>query len=195
MSSEQNVSDHNFILYQLVMAVPPAFFENHLQLGRAEILKSLQHSMQSRNFITAFGQAAISFGDIDWLHTVIAANEAQIYIDAISLLPQQEAEKYALKHLDYEANAAAIITALSGFQNEWSPALAKAVLKFMAGKPYQYTKAAYNNIAHLLPVPMVAELEKCTPKDENFRSMWINLSEHITKLLTLKLQTLKAFNE
>ena len=47
--------------------------------------------------------------------------------------------------------------------------------------------AEYGNIAE--------ELEKFAPKEEHMISMWKNLSDHISKLLSLKLQTLKAFNE
>jgi hypothetical protein len=41
----------------------------------------------------------------------------------------------------------------------------------------------------------VAELEKCTPPEEHLRTMWSNSSNYIIKLISLKIQTLKAFND
>jgi hypothetical protein len=88
-----------------------------------------------------------------------------------------------------------VVQAALRYTSEWSLEFSTAVLKFAAKNPYQYNKAFYNNMVHLLPVSITAELEKCTPKEEHLRAMWNNLSEYIIKLLTLKLHTLKAFNE
>lgn len=195
MSSEKNVSDQNFLLYQLIMSVPPSFFERHLNLGKEEILKSLLHHSLGKNFLPAFGLAAIRFNELEWLRAVTAQEESQLYIGAFQVLPQKEAEQYAIRHLEKESHAADIINRISNFANEWSIDLAKTVLKFTAKNSYQYNKGFYNQIIHLLPIPIVGELEKCTPKEEHLRTMWSNTSEHINRMLTLKLQAFKAFNE
>jgi hypothetical protein len=84
---------------------------------------------------------------------------------------------------------------LHSFKDEWSLDFSKAFLRFTAKNVYQYQRGFYNEIIHLLPVPIIGELEKCTPKEEYQRTMWSNMSEHITRLLTLKLQSIKVFNE
>lgn len=193
MSSEKNVSDQNFLLYQLIMAVPPTLIEQHTGLEKEALLKAVQQSPQGKNFIPAFGQAAILFSDTGWLRAVIAADADHLYIDALSRLPQEEAEKYALLHLEEDANAAAISQRLVQFEKEWSLELTRAFLKQAAKSPYQYNRAFYNELVHLLPVAISGELAGYAPKEEYLKGMWNSLSEHITKLLTLKQQTLNAF--
>lgn len=193
MSSEKNVSDQNFLLYQLIMAVPPSLFESYTGLEKEALLKAVQQTAQGKNFIPAFGQAAVLFGDTGWLRAVMAADEDHLYIDALSRLPQEEAEKYAVRHLEDDAHAAAIGQRVVQFENEWSLELARAFLKHAAKSPYQYNRAFYNELVHLLPVAIGGELAGYAPKEEYLRGMWSSLSEHITKLISLKQQTVNAF--
>jgi hypothetical protein len=46
-----------------------------------------------------------------------------------------------------------------------------------------------------LPAAVITELEKCTPTEESIQTTWANTSAFIKKLITIKNQTLKAFNE
>lgn len=193
MSSEKNVSDQNFLLYQLIMAVPPSLMEQHTGLEKEALLKALQQTPQGKNFIPAFGQAAILFDDTGWLRAVMTADADHLYIDALSRLPQEEAEKYAVLHLDDQNNTTAIGQRIVQLEKEWSLELAQAFLKQAAKSPYQYNRAFYNELVHLLPVTITGELAGYAPKEEYLRGMWSSLSEHIAKLLSLKQQTLNAF--
>ena len=191
----KKISDDIFVLQQLIAAVPPHFWEAHFALDKRKIIELFSKEPKHKPFIAALGKAAARFKDIDWLREVMAADAGLLYFDALPLLPQKEAETYALKFFDDENDARNIVQSIAVFTEEWSLPFAKAVLRFTAKSPYQYHSGFYNNIVHLLPVPIVAELEKFIPKEEHLRHLWSNLSEHIAKLLTLKLQTLKAFNE
>lgn len=194
LSSDKKVLDQDYLLYQLLSSIPPYFLEQHTGLPKEDVLKAIQYSSNGKYFISAITRSAIHFNDIDWLRSALAFQENVFYPEAVMILPQKEAEQYSLKHLDGD-NASPIINALGDFEKEWSLELTKAVLKFTAKSPYQYHKGFYNQIVHLLPVPVVNELEKYTPQEEHLRTMWTNLSEYINHLLTLKLQTLKAFHE
>ncbi len=195
LPSEANITDEAFILYQLVGLVPPNFWETYLDADKEKIIELFLKSDKGKALIPALGLAASRFKDLDWLRTIMRADEKGMHLDAFSLLPQKEAEMYALKFLQSDNEAASVLHLIDKFSQEWSVDFSKAVLKFTAKNPYQYHKGFYNQIVHLFPVPVVGELEKCTPQEEHLRTMWSNLSKYITHLLTLKLQTLKAFNE
>lgn len=193
VSNDKKISDDVFVLAQLTAAVPPKLWEEHFNSDKRNVIELFSKDPKHKPFIAALGKAAARFSDTDWLRQITAADESLLYPHALPLLPQKEAETYALKFFDNEKDAGNIMQSITAFNREWSPPFAKAVLRFTAQRPYQYNAAFYNNVAHLLPVPVAGELEKCTPKEEHLRPMWSNLSEHIIKLLTLKLQTLKAF--
>jgi hypothetical protein len=195
VSSQANVRDDQFILEQLISQVPPPFWEAHFNLESKKIIELFLKNNQYKSLVSSFGLAASRFKNLEWMRTIIAVDESSLYLDALELLPQKEAEAYALKFLADDERAVTILPVLQNFSEEWSLELSKAVLRFTSKIPYQYHRGFYNQIAHLLSLPVVGELEKFTPKEEYLRTMWSNLSEYIIKLLSLKLQTLKTFNE
>ena len=195
VSSEKGVSDEAFILYQLAESVPPRFWEEYFNLNREEILKLFSKDDTAKSLIPAIGTAAAHFRDIEWLRAIITIEEKNLYLEALDILPQKEAEAYAVRFFTHDDAAASTVQNLHLFKDEWTMDFTKAFLRFTGKNGYQYHRGFYNEIIHLFPVPIIGELEKCTPKEEYQRTMWAGVSEHITKLLTLKLQTLKAFNE
>jgi hypothetical protein len=195
VSSQAGVSDDHFILEQLIGQVPPHFWEAHFNLDSKKIIELFLKNNKYKSLVSSFGLAASRFKNPEWMRTIITADENSLYLDALDELPQKEAEAYALKFLADDERAVTVLPVLQNFSEEWSLELSKAVLKFTSKTPYQYHRGFYNQIAHLLSLPVVGELEKFTPKEEYLRTMWSNLSEYIIKLLSLKLQTLKAFKE
>ena len=194
LSSDKKISDEQFLIYQLLSSIPPSFLEEKTDLGKEDLIRSIENSSNGRYFISAIGRAAIRFKDLKWLRNILALKDISFYVEALNILPQKEAGQYAIENLQGDT-AYQIIQTVSEFTSEWSAEFTKAILKFAAINPYQYHKGFYNEIIHLLPVAVIGELEKCTPQEEHLRTMWNNLSEYISQLLTLKLQTLKAFNE
>lgn len=192
---DKKISEEGFILKQLIGRVPPRFWEGHFSLDRKKIIALFAAEEKYGPFTAALAKAAVRFRDIEWLRDLLATDNENFHDVALGALPQAEAEAYALRFVTDEKAAEAVLRHIGVFEDEWSLPFAKAVLRLTAKSPYHFHSAFYNNIARLLPVPVIAELEKCTPKEEHLRNMWSNLSDHITKLLTLKLQTLKAFNE
>lgn len=195
VASEKNANDESFILYQLIGAVPPDLWEEHLEMDRKTIIETLLKDQQFASLVGAFGLAASRFNNHDWLRTVITLHKNSLHIDAFKLLLQKEAELYALQFLSSDEGASSVLHVISFFSEEWGMEFSKAVFKFTAKNPYKYNKAFYDQIVHLLPVSLVGELEKFTPKEEHLAAVWVNLTGHIMKLLAIKLQTLKAFNE
>ena len=195
VSSEKNSSDDAFLLYQLMRHIPPAFLETHLGLDRQQIVRLLLQTAEGQQFLSAIGSAAISFGDRAWVRAVIAADGKRFYIDALGSLPQAEAEAYALRFLDTADAAGAIVNRATEFEREWSPEFSSALLAFTSQQPYQYHRSFYSEIIHLLPPAAAHELDRFTPKEEYAKHVWNGVREEIRKLLALKVETRKAFEE
>jgi hypothetical protein len=195
VSSEKNVSDQEFLLYQLLMSVPPSFLEQHTGLEKSEFLAAFQLAKNGAYQLPALAQAAIQIQETDWLKAILAQDHTRFYPQALSLLPQAEGEAYALQHSDKEDNLPDIIEQLIERGGEWGLDVTKAIFLFTANNPYQYNRPFYSGIVEQIPVSIIKELEQMAPQQEYLRMMWNSLSEYITKLLTLKSETQKAFNE
>jgi len=190
LSSQKDTSDERFIIYQLLSQVPPSFLETHLGATPLEIIRWFSNSEDGEKLLPAIGLAAGRFKDKTWANHIIN-DDHRIYLDLIPLLPYNTREKYLLAHFDNAAET--IVNVISREENEWSAELTKQVFKYTAKNPYQYNRSFYNMHIHLFPVQIVGELERCTPPEDNLRGMWNNTSDYIIKLISLKIQTIKAF--
>lgn len=191
LSSNKEITDEEFIIYQLMQSVPPSFWETQLNSDPETIIDLFQKDTMGKKMLPALVLAITRFQDAKWgLH--LMQHSDVFYIDIIPLLQVSQQEAYSNKFFDkYPDN---IIYYATQRETEWSVELTKNIFKYTAKNPYQYNRSFYNQHIHLIPGPVVAELEKCTPADEHLRNTWSNTSDYIIKLITLKIQTLKAFN-
>ncbi len=192
LSNNKAFTDDEFILYQLIQAVPPSYWEKQLAVTPENIINYFQKDAVGKKMIPALVLAICQFNDSNWAFLFMQYSEI-FYLEILPLLPLQQQEHYSNKY--FEQHPDSIINYALQIKKEWSVELAKNILKHIAKNPYQYNRSFFNQHIHLLPVAIVAELEKCTPPEEHQRTMWSNTSDYITKLITLKIQTLKAFNE
>jgi hypothetical protein len=191
LSSSKEISDEEFIIYQLIQSVPPSFWEEQLDSDPETIIDLFQKDKTGKKMIPALVIAITRFNDTSWAINFMQHSET-FYIDIIPLLQASQQEAYSNKFFDnYPDN---IIQYATQRETEWSVELAKNIFKHTAKNPYKYNKSFYNQYIHLIPGPAVAELERCTPAEENLRNTWNNISGYIIKLITLKIQTLKVFN-
>jgi hypothetical protein len=177
LSGQAKESDEAFVLYQLMGAVPPNLWEEQLRMEPEKILELF--AKEHKALLPAFGLAATRFKNISWLRLLIKKDEGRFYPDAVRLLPQPEAEAYALTVMNEDdAATATVLHNIDAFSEEWN----------------QYNRAFFGRIAHLLPVSALFDLEALAPKEEHLASTWKNTAQHIARLITLKSDTLKAFN-
>ncbi|MCW3108950.1 MAG: hypothetical protein JWQ09_3456 [Segetibacter sp.] len=193
ITSEKNVSDNDFILYQLIAAVPPSFFEQHFQLDKKELFDLFLKSKNGKPFILAFGTAAITFKEVDWLRAVMAVSENQFFPQAFEMLPSEETEKYALQFLNKPEAHQVIDYFAKYYQGEWSIALTREIFKFTVKNQYSYNRSFYSQNILSIPAAIIPEFDTFAPREEYLKNMWDKTSEHIFELLTLKTQTLNAF--
>jgi uncharacterized protein DUF5691 len=194
LSGQKNVADEEFIIYQLIACIPPEFWEKHFGCSSAEVMELFKKSEEGKRMIPALGLAVAKFKARGWaIHFI--ANDTSFYPDLVPLLDKAQKEKYLLKFINNNNITVSVIETASQEVDEWGITLAKAILEQTAKNPYQYNRAFYGQHIHLIPVSIVDNLPGHAPKEEHLRPAWNNISEYINKLILLKTQTIKAFNQ
>ena len=194
LSGQKNISDESFIFYQLVCYIPPSFWEIHLKCSPSEVIDLFKRTEEGKRMIPAIGNAVGRFRISNWVHLFID-DEKSFYLDFIPLMDKKMRNDYLRKFINNDNTREDAIRIALKEEEEWEPDLAKSILKHAAKNPYQYNKNFFNQNIHLLPIQIVGELEKYTPSEEHLRNYWSNMSEYIMNLVSLKIQTIKAFNE
>lgn len=191
LSNNKALSDEIYILYQLTAHVPPSFWESQLQLSKTDIIQLLEEDETGIKIVPAFINAVVRFKDKVWAEAWKQQGKT-FYVDIIPLLSPAEQGQYCQQYMkEFPGN---ILQYALRFTNEWAPTLAKEILSYTAKETYQYNRAFYSSIIHLLPFEVIPFLNECKPSQEYYQEQWNNLSAFITKLLQLKQQTLTYFN-
>lgn len=193
IASEKNSSDNDFILYQLISAVPPSFFEQHFGLDKQVIIDVFLKSKSGKQFITAFGLAAAIFKEVDWLKAIIGVSKDQFYPQAFELLSNEEIEKYAIPFLTKSEAYLTIESISKYYKGEWSLILTREIFKYTVRNQYGYPRSFYNQNILSIPAAIIPEFDTFTPDEEYLKNMWNKTSEYLFQLLSLRTQTLKAF--
>jgi hypothetical protein len=132
LSNDKNIGDEHYIIRQLIEQVPPSFWETAYNLSAEKTTALFLKQPAQKIFIAALGMAAARFANVEWMRAVIRAEENVFIKEALQLLPQPEAEKYALKFLTANGEADTIFSNLHLFSREWSYEFAVALLRFTA---------------------------------------------------------------
>jgi Family of unknown function (DUF5691) len=192
LSNTKEFTDDEYILYQLIQAVPASFWEKQLATSPENIINYFQKDAVGKKMIPALVLAIRRFNDTNWAFLFMQHSQV-FYLEILPLLPIQQQEYYSNQF--FEQHPDSIVHYAEQRETEWGAQLTKNIFKHAAKNPYQYNRSFFNRHIHLIPVSIVADLEKCTPPEEHLQTMWSNTSDYIIKLITLKIQTLKAFNE
>ena len=194
LSGQKNVSDEQFIIYQLIACIPPVFWEKLFTCSSAEVMELFMKSEEGKRMIPALGLAVAKFKAREWaIHFI--ANDTSFYPDLVPLLDKALREKYLLKFINDNNVTVSVIEAASQQIDEWGIHFTRAIFEQAAKNPYQYNRAFYSQHIHLVPASIVDNLQDYAPKEEQLRSAWNNIGTHINKLASLKTQTIKAFNQ
>jgi hypothetical protein len=192
LSNNKDYTDDEFVAMQLMQAVPPSFWETHLQSTPDVIIKSWQKDVTGKKLLPAIVQAVVAFKDQRWA-TAFMQNSHVFYIDIIPLLPVKEQESHSIKFISQFAEN--IIEHAIKREDTWSIDLTRAIFIHTARSVYQYNRSFYSRYIHCIPIGIIAELGKCAPGEEHLRATWNNTSEYIITLLNLKKQTIQSFND
>lgn len=192
LSSTKEITDEEWVIYQMIKYTPLKFWENHFESTPEQVINLFQKDTIGKKMIPALVFAIQNFNDTQWAVYFMQYSEV-FYIDIIPLLPMQQQEYYCNQH--FEKFPESIIGYATDRNQEWGMELAKKLFKHAAKNPYQYPRTFFAKNIALIPVQIVGELERCTPPEESYRNSWSNVTDYITKLINLKIQTIKAFNQ
>lgn len=190
LSNTKEFSDDEFIIYQIMQFIPPQKWEEHFSATPEQIINYFLKDKSPNKYLPALMAATIRFKNYNWALSFLNNNDVNNN-QLIQVLPEHEREKFMLR--DFSGDADYLIQLSMKQNKEWSIALARNIFKHTAKNVYQYNKNFYQQTIHLIPPAIVAELEKFTPQ-EQYLQTWSNMSEYIMKLVSLKLQTIQAFN-
>jgi len=185
---KSGITDEQHVLYQLIGAVPPSFWEKQFEATPAQVVEYFDK--YASVMTGALANAVSQFNADDWIPYLL--NHDSFYPDFINKLPLPERDKYLLRSLN-KGVPNVIHTALNCNQ-QWGTEFARVAMQQMANHPYEYNRAFFNRYIKLIPTEIISQLEKLEAKDINMQSAWGKNREHLIKLLGLKQQTLKAFN-
>lgn len=191
LSNRKEFTDDEFIIYQLIQFTPVSFWEQHFNESFENVIKHFQKDAIGKKMVPALVLSIKNFNDHSGAIRLMQHSDV-FYIDIIPLLPLQQQDHYSIQH--FEKYPEQILQYAAESEIEWSMELAEKIFKHTSKNPYHYTRNFYNQVIDHLPVKAIAALEKAAPEEENLKNMWKATSDYITKLITIKANTLKAFN-
>ncbi len=192
LSNNKELTDDEYILFQLTEYTPPVFWETHLQAGKQQVIEYFQEHKTGKKLAQALVNATVRFKDVEWAKTFLQHSKV-FYIDILPLLPPAEQEGCCLQYMQQFPDS--ILQYALRFSDEWSVALTKEIFNHTAKNTYQYNRSFYSNIIHLLPVQATAILSQVSLAQEHHQDQWNSISAYIIKLIQLKDQTIQYFNQ
>jgi hypothetical protein len=195
LSSDKNITDHQYIVSQLTASVPPSFFNEHLQLDTKIIIDYFKKEKDGF-YLQALASASIRYKELQWVRALLDQCgdllQGSTLVMLIDLLPGAEKDSRALQFIREKPTE--IIQLMIHSEHEWSVELSKAILKYTAGEIYQFNRGFYRPASILIPVSLIDSLESFTPAEEQKKVYWKNQADEIVRLLAIKKQILQSFN-
>lgn len=196
LSSTKNVSDHQFVLAQIIAFVPPSAWCTHFSKNTDETVDLFEKEKRTAFFLPALADAAVRFRAVDWARTLL--KKAAPFLtneniaSLIQALPENERDGYAQEHLTGSIDE--IVRIMVENEAEWSLSFTRALFKHTASQSHQYNRPFYRWICAHIPVTILDELDNFTPDDENKKAYWKNQRDELARLLSIKQQILKSFH-
>lgn len=190
-SAEPGYSNEEWIYYQLIRAVQPAFWEQYLEQPGEKIVQLFQSDELGKKMIAALVLAAVSNKDKRW-GELLFSNAEIVYTEVLPLIPPQKREEYMIRYFDKVPDQMMDVA----FQSErsWSLPLAMKVLAQFADNPYRYTKNLLLKHVMLIPGEVAGMLDNIKPPEDYKANLWQSTSQYLRRILHFKKEILQAFN-
>ncbi len=131
-SAEPGYSNEEWIYYQLIRAVQPAFWEQYLEQPGEKIVQLFQSDELGKKMIAALVLAAVANKDKRW-GQLLFSNAEIVYTEVLPLISPQKREEYMIRYFDKVPDQMMDVA----FQSEqrWSLPLTMKVLAQFADQP------------------------------------------------------------
>ncbi|PUZ27066.1 hypothetical protein GA0116948_104155 [Chitinophaga costaii] len=189
LSNQKKFTDDEFIIYQLMEAVPPGWWEDAFQADPADIIGWLEAG--HKKFVKALASAALRFKDQRWM-IALAEHATTFYIETLEFLPEHLQDRFAVTA--FQTDPETTLHIAGTYARKWPLDLARAIFSFTASQPYQYSKQFYQLQVRRIPEAIAPELEKLGPKEPYTQHVWNGMRHYIQKLIDIKANTIRAFN-
>lgn len=198
LSSDKRITDQQYILIQLVMAVPPVFWQTQLPHADARtVITLLQKEQHTALYLPALADAASTFRDLAWVRALLDHGDEALIDSAIVLLlkalPVAERMTYAARFLPRQPQA--IIELLLEQDEPWDIALARAIIAYTAGEVYTYNRTFYRQAVHNIPVELLSYIDTFAPAEEAKKPYWRTQADELYRLVSWKQQLQKSFSQ
>jgi Family of unknown function (DUF5691) len=190
LSNKKELTDDEFLLYQLMQWVPLSFYETHWQLTTEQLIRFFEEDALGKKLFPALILSIVHFTDMARAQ-VMMSRSGVFYLDLIPLLPLQQQDHYSLKF--FQQSPDSIIQYAVQRNEDWGMDLTVLILQHAIKNPYQYNRSFFGRIIHLLPVA-AADVRLADTADNPAGNNWNTVVEYWKKLLHLKKQTINAFN-
>jgi len=174
LSNKKEFTDEEFLLYQLIQAVPLSFLEKEMEVTTEELIRLFQDDPLGIKLFPALIRSVLNFNDP--VRALLMTQHSDVfYLDLIPLLPPAQQDLYSIKFFEQEPDK--IIRYAMRRKEEWSVDLTRLFFAHAEKKPYQYTRNFFNQMIDSIPLA----------------SIDLNPPEPLVRLLQLKKQTINAF--
>ncbi|MBN9385646.1 MAG: hypothetical protein J0H74_33135 [Chitinophagaceae bacterium] len=191
LSNKKEMTDEEYICFQLISYISPDFYTPLWQKSKEEIITLFTEDPLGKKLLPALITAIARHRDHESTRLLLSRNI--IHSALLDLLPEEDQDLQAEK-LFGSAPEEAMVYA-QGKQKEWGPLLTEQALRFAAKDNYRYSKGWVNMYIDRIPTGAISLLPKIQPFPDLSGSSagWPSISEHLQKLLELKIQIITAF--
>lgn len=191
-SKDADASNEQAMFEELIKNIPPSLWAREAGLQHEGLLATLASHRKHKRLIDCMLQAAVQFGDTEWL-TAFGRFRGDQYVNQLALLlPDAERLSYCMKHFD--KNESEVLQVLKNTHQLLTVEQARRILRFTSKNPYQYKRDFYADMVWQFPEEIRFELGAFGPDNNNAGYYWNTLREELEKLLATKEQIVKSFN-
>lgn len=191
LSNNKELTDDEFIVYQLAQVTPLSFWEQQLNSDPEGVIELLQKDKKGKKLLSALIHAVVLRADARWAMAFMKQSET-FYLDILPLLPVDKQEFHSQRFFAQHADS--IIDYAVKRTDQWSMSFTELVFQHTAKHPYQYNRQFYHQHIERFPASITDGLHKYAPTEEGYKTMWGNTSSYIIKLMGLKTQLFQSFN-
>ena len=191
-------------LQQMIAALPPTWWNEHLSKPPSELLKLAGSSEWENILVEGWLQATLRCKDLNWVRALL---EIRFEPNLLTLLPPDQQEAYILTRAEQptsvEEKHRTLASLLRHIEFAWSVELSRALLQTVryyinsnisVNERHAFDlKANLRHFARHIPADFVSEAERDWPTDAPSWAGWEKPTEEFLALLQFRRDMLKEF--
>jgi len=193
LSSKKEMTDDEYICFQLIPYISPDFYTTLWQKSKQEIITLFTEDPLGKKLLPAFLRSIIRHSDHEGARLLM--QNGIVTADLLPLLPEENQDVQAAKLFQTMPEEAMVYAQAQ--TKEWGPLLTEQVIRFAAKDNYRFDKGWVNMYIGRIPINTLSLLPRIQPFPDLpvAAGRWPAISETLQDLLELKTQTITAFNK